>query len=98
MIVNCGRCGTQFQVPGEGRFSCPACGTANEVHRTAPPGPGGGPMSAPGGPGIPRPPAPEPPSPRTTCPDCAFSFIVGEISVATCPNCGLEVSTGRGEP
>lgn len=55
-------------------------------------------MSAPGGPGIPRPPAPEPPSPRTTCPDCAFSFIVGEISVATCPNCGLEVSTGRGEP
>lgn len=91
MIVNCGACGTQFQVPGEGRFSCPACGTANEVHRGGPAPVAGGPMGA-----APAPPAPEPPSPRTTCPDCSFSFIVGQISVATCPNCGSEVTTGRG--
>ena len=45
----------------------------------------------------PPPPAPEPPSPRITCSECSFSFIVGAIAVAPCPNCGSEVATGRDE-
>ena len=43
----------------------------------------------------PPPPAPEPPSPRISCPDCDFSFIVGEVAVAPCPNCGVDVETGH---
>lgn len=31
-----------------------------------------------------------------TCPECEFTFIVGDIDVATCPNCGAEVETGHG--
>jgi len=42
----------------------------------------------------PPPPAPEAPSPKLTCPDCEFSFIVGQIKVAACPNCGADVETG----
>jgi hypothetical protein len=42
----------------------------------------------------PPPPAPEAPSPKLTCPECEFSFIVGQIEIATCPNCGTEVETG----
>jgi hypothetical protein len=34
------------------------------------------------------------PLPRIACPECAFTFIVGDIAVATCPNCGAEVRTG----
>lgn len=57
-------------------------------------------MGAPGGmPGAPPPPPrPDPPSPRITCPDCDFSFIVGQIEVAACPNCGGEVTTGYTAP
>ncbi|MGQ0848883.1 MAG: hypothetical protein ACT4OP_07155 [Actinomycetota bacterium] len=40
----------------------------------------------------PRP--PDPPSPRISCPICDFSFIVGAIATARCPNCGSEVNTG----
>jgi ribosomal protein S27AE len=36
--------------------------------------------------------------PRITCGECEFSFIVGDIAVATCPNCGAEVQTGLGDP
>jgi hypothetical protein len=49
-----------------------------------------------------QPPAPPPPPPnplpRITCGECEFSFIVGDIAVATCPNCGAEVRTGLGDP
>ena len=31
MIVRCGRCRTQVEVPGPGRYACPACGTPMEV-------------------------------------------------------------------
>lgn len=34
--------------------------------------------------------------PKATCPECGFSFIVGDIAVATCPMCASEVPTGRG--
>lgn len=85
MIVRCGRCGTQFEVPGPGRYACPGCGTGNEVR----------------GPEISRPdppaPPPERPSPRVVCPVCEFSFIVGPIEVATCPNCGEAVPIPGGE-
>ncbi len=33
MIVRCGRCRTEFEVPGAGRFACPVCGTELFHHR-----------------------------------------------------------------
>ena len=106
MMVRCGACGTQFDVPGPGRFSCPACGSVNMVRSAAggpQPGAGAPAGGMPGGAGgmpqapvtPPSPPAPEAPSPKLECPECGFSFIVGEIEVATCPNCGAEVDTGQ---
>jgi predicted RNA-binding Zn-ribbon protein involved in translation (DUF1610 family) len=104
MIVRCGACRTQFEVPGPGRYACPACGSVNNVTsgpagaRPGPvggPRPGGGPMAPPG---PAAPPPPDPPSPRITCDSCGFSFIVGQIAVASCPNCGAEVTTGYDEP
>ena len=105
MMVRCGACRTQFDVPGAGRFTCPVCGSVNMVREQAAPPPtslGGYPAA----PGVaptqqqqsPPPPPANVPSPRVECPECAFTFIVGEIAVATCPNCGAEVKTGRGEP
>lgn len=86
MIVRCGRCRAQFDVPGPGQYACPQCGTANQV---------GGPAEPPGIVTPPSPtPQPEKPSPRVTCPDCGFEFIVGVVDVAPCPMCGSEVPTG----
>ncbi len=94
MIVRCGSCRTEFDVPGPGRFSCPTCGSVNMVRAGAgapPPGqPGGGLATPP----PPPPVRPDPPAPKMTCPECGFSFIVGNIEVATCPNCMAEVATG----
>lgn len=105
MIVRCGVCRSQFDVPGPGRYGCPACGSVNNVAAgrpaTMPASPGGMPGAMPGGmPGAtpPPPPPPERPSPRVSCPECEFSFIVGNIAKAVCPNCGTEVETGRVEP
>ena len=83
MIVGCGKCGTRFEVPGPGRVSCPACGTANEIAAGPPGGPEPAPAPAPAGP----PPAPAAPPRRMTCPACGFSFLVGEVAEAPCPNC-----------
>ena len=83
MIVRCGRCGSQFDVPGPGRHVCPACGTANDVRAA---GNGGG-IQAPR-----PPPPPETPSPKVICPGCGYKFIVGAIDVAPCPNCGEPVT------
>lgn len=82
--VRCGRCQTQFAVQGPGRYPCPACGAVNEV-RSAPPADL-----------LRERPAPEPAqtSPRRTCAGCGFSFIVGDVEVAICPNCGAEVPGG----
>lgn len=98
MIVRCGSCRTQFEVAGAGRFSCPACGSVNVVRNQTATGPAsaGAYPTAPGAPAVPTPPPPDRPSPRIHCPECAFTFIVGEIAMATCPNCGTEVQTGRG--
>lgn len=99
MIVRCGACRTQFEVQGAGRFSCPACGSVNVVRGPAgappPPPEGYGPQ---GGAPPPPPPKPDPPSPRVSCPACDFSFIVGHIATAECPNCGEEVETGWSDP
>jgi LSD1 subclass zinc finger protein len=102
MMVRCGACRTQFDVPGAGRFACPVCGSVNVVREqpgAAPASVGGYPV-APGAAGGQSPAAPTPPpnrpSPRVTCSECGFAFIVGEIALATCPNCGAEVRTGLG--
>lgn len=42
----------------------------------------------------PPPPPPEEPLPKIQCPECDFTFVVGKIATATCPNCGAEVETG----
>ena len=106
MMVRCGACRTQFDVPGPGRFTCPVCGSVNVVREQA----GGAPTDVGGYPAAPgavqgnQPPAPPPPppvnapTPRIECPECSFGFIVGDIAVAACPNCGAEVRTGRGDP
>lgn len=103
MIVRCGACRTQFDVPGEGRFACPVCGSVNMVRgRPGAPGPAGAPppgtMPPTGGPeeaayaAPPPPPPPDVPSPKVECPECGFSFIVGDASVVVCPNCAAEVN------
>jgi LSD1 subclass zinc finger protein len=101
MIVRCGACRTQFEVPGAGRFTCPVCGSVNMVREQAGAAPStvGGYPAAPGavsGNQAPPPPS-NAPAPRIACPECEFTFIVGDIAVATCPNCGAQVRTGRGE-
>lgn len=89
MQVRCGRCATEFPVQGPGRYGCPACGAVNEVRATPPAA--GGPLAD-----AQPPPVPETPSPRVTCAACSFGFIVGDIDVAVCPNCGSEVTVGGG--
>lgn len=94
MMVRCGSCRNQFDVPGPGRFTCPVCGSVNSVRAAAgapPPPAGQPPASTP----VPRP--PDPPSPRVTCSSCDFTFIVGQVAEATCPNCGAAVATGNQE-
>jgi rRNA maturation endonuclease Nob1 len=87
VIVRCGRCRSEFEVLSEGRVSCPVCGTPNEVRRPEDQG-----LATP-----PPPPEPGQPSPRASCPGCGFSFIVGDVETALCPNCGAEVEIGTGE-
>jgi len=82
--VRCGRCQTQFAVEGPGQYPCPTCGAVNEVRAGA------------AADVLREKPAPVtgPSSPRRTCPDCGLSFIVGDVEVAACPNCGAEVTDG----
>lgn len=110
MKVRCGSCRTEFEVPGAGRFACPVCGSVNVVRTAAGQPPPqqqppqqqnlGGYRTAPGvvpGGGAPPPPPPPPPEqplPKVQCPECEFSFVVGKIATATCPNCSAEVETG----
>lgn len=107
MRVRCGSCRTEFEVPGAGRFACPVCGSVNVV-RDAGNGNGGnvaapnvgGYQAAPGvgGAGAPPPPPPPPqpdaPMPKIACPECGFTFIIGQVAKVNCPNCGTEVETG----
>ena len=95
MMVRCGSCRTQFDVPGPGRFQCPVCSSVNMVRGAAGADPGSAPPP-PGGNSAPPPPRPpDPPSPRIQCPECQLTFIVGQVAIARCPNCGTEVETGQ---
>ncbi len=96
MRVRCGACRTQFEVAGPGRYACPVCGSVNVVRNGGAGDPPMGDYGAPepGQPQAPQPPPPPPVLPRITCPECEFSFVVGEIAVATCPMCSAEVQTG----
>ncbi len=87
MRVRCGRCQTPFDVSGPGRYECPACGAANQV---------GDPAASAGLGAMPPDTAGEAPAShdRTTCPDCGFGFVVGDIDVAVCPNCSASVTVG----
>ena len=98
MKVRCGACQAEVQIPGPGRFNCPSCGSPNEVRPPNQGATGGVPAPDSGQFAVPPPqPPPEPPSPKVTCDECTFSFIVGDIEVASCPNCGAEVPvSGRG--
>ncbi|MFQ5516270.1 MAG: hypothetical protein ACE5E8_01735 [Acidimicrobiia bacterium] len=86
MRVNCGRCHTEFVVQGPGEYACPACGTTNRVGAT--PAAGEGLYTGSAASSAPR----DAVSPRMRCNQCEFEFIVGEIEVAVCPNCGSEVA------
>lgn len=86
MIVRCGRCQSGFDVPGPGRYSCPTCGTTNDVNPATDRPEDAGLVSPP------PPPEPEAPSPRIECSQCGFSFIVGDVAQAPCPNCGTAVT------
>ena len=103
MKVRCGACRTEFDVPGAGRFPCPSCGTVNAVGGAQPPppsfgGPGAGFPPPPGASGEPEPPAELPIDvSRVECPDCSFSFLVGEVETAPCPNCGNGVQVGSAD-
>ncbi|MGH8945391.1 MAG: hypothetical protein ACRDVL_04520 [Acidimicrobiia bacterium] len=105
MKVRCGACRTQFDVAGPGRYACPVCGSVNVVRNGAAPGAAtvGGYQAAPGAAGgapppPPPPPPPEEPLPKVECPECGFSFVVGEVATAICPMCSAEVKTGVVEP
>ena len=108
MKVRCGSCRTEFDVPGAGRFPCPVCGSVNVVRDAAAPSSpssvGGYPAAPGAAAGAPPPPPPQPqpppdvPSEKIACPECGFSFIVGDIAVASCPMCDADVDTGKGEP
>jgi hypothetical protein len=98
MIVRCGACRTEFDAPGEGRHACPTCGAINQVSAAPPaagqaPPPSSGPLTPTGVPGA-APPAPAETAPltRVTCDECSFEFVVGDIEVASCPNCTAEVT------
>jgi DNA-directed RNA polymerase subunit RPC12/RpoP len=93
MRARCGRCGVEVEIPGPGTFVCPACGTQNQVRAPEGTGPGPGTDTAPGGLTVPSRPgsAGENTTKRVTCGECSFSFAVGDIEVATCPNCRAEV-------
>ncbi len=94
-MVRCGACRNQFDVPGAGRFQCPVCGSVNVV-RSAPGADPNNPAAPPVANSSPPPPRPpDPPSPRVQCGACQFSFIVGAVATARCPNCGSDVDTGQ---
>ena len=101
MKVRCGACRTEFDVTGAGRHACPACGAVNQVTAEAAETPSPQQMmpqaplqQQPGGfapPSMPEA-APTPSAlPKVTCPECSFEFVVGDIEVASCPNCSAEV-------
>jgi LSD1 subclass zinc finger protein len=93
----CPVCGS-VNVVRNGAGGAPAA--SGDEAPTAPPSSMGGYQTAPGvaPPGAPPrqqpPPRPEEPMPKIECPECGFSFIVGNVAKVTCPMCSAEVATG----
>jgi len=87
MIVRCGRCGTELEIPGPGEFMCPSCGTRN-VARGAEPvqNPFGVPDL-----GAVAPPEQAPGVRWVRCPSCSFRFAVGEVEEVSCPSCSTTI-------
>lgn len=91
MLVRCGNCRVELEVPGPGEFACPACGSRNVVRGQAAP-------KAPtlDLPDLGRTQAP-PSEPAagirwTKCPQCSYRFAVGEIPSVPCPACSANLS------
>lgn len=87
MKVRCGRCREPFEVAGTGRHACPMCGSINAV--------GSQPAQQPEVIKIPSDDESQTvqsagPT-RIECPMCDFSFYVGDVAVAPCPNCRHDV-------
>lgn len=97
MKVRCGACRTEFDAATEGRHACPTCGAVNEVSSMPPPHESAVPPPMMASPTSASPPAgaevTPPPSTlaKVVCDQCSFEFVVGDIEVATCPNCSAEV-------
>ena len=95
MIVRCGRCRSELEIPGPGEFVCPACGTRNVARGGAAPDPfsisGAAPsagLTVPGGTlPLQQQQTPGPEANWAVCPSCAFRFAIGEVERVTCPNC-----------
>jgi len=95
VVVRCGRCRAELEIPGPGEFVCPACGTRNVAGGGAAADPytiGGAPPAAsrltvPGGAPVPMPQAPPPDVHWAVCPSCSFRFATGEVETLVCPNC-----------
>jgi DNA-directed RNA polymerase subunit RPC12/RpoP len=93
----CPVCGS-VNVVRNGAGGAPAA--AGDEAASPPPSGMGGYQTAPGvaPPGAPPhqqpPPRPEEPMPKIECPECGFSFIVGNVAKVTCPMCSAEVPTG----
>jgi len=100
VIVRCGRCRSELEIPGPGEFVCPACGTRNVAR-----GPSaaadpysvsgavaGSGLTVPGGAPIPSaPPVPPVDVNWAACPSCGHRFAMGEIDKVRCPNCRIDL-------
>jgi DNA-directed RNA polymerase subunit RPC12/RpoP len=101
MIVRCGRCRSELEIPGPGEFVCPACGTRNVAKggAAADPfsiadNPAASGLTVPGGAPVPAPPPGPPVDIRWgVCPSCGHRFAMGEVERITCPNCRAELAS-----
>lgn len=88
--VNVVRNGAGGQAPPPAAEQAPPQSGSMGGYQTAP-----GVGQPPGGaPQAPPPPRQEEPMPKIECPECEFTFIVGQVATVTCPMCSAEVSTG----
>lgn len=87
MKVRCGRCREPFDVAGTGRHTCPMCGSINAVGDQPAPQP----QMTETPPEAEAPPRESAGPIRIECPVCDFSFYVGDVAVAPCPNCRHDV-------
>jgi DNA-directed RNA polymerase subunit RPC12/RpoP len=97
MLVRCGRCQAELEVPGAGEFVCPACGTRNAV-RGASPAPSPFDLPDIGGRGAADAALQETAAGVTwvVCPRCSYRFAVGEVAQVDCPTCSASLGVAEG--